>query len=608
MTIDESHSLADPADIEAAEGKTPPESRGIGVWQDVRHAFALAKRYFAADPWIGGILLAIKLGIGAAVSFATVNVQMTMASVTSALAERNGAVIPTLLATAVATFSLVIVAALIADWVRYVLRMRARTVLTGSLLDRWLSNSLYYKLERTAELDHPEQRIQEDVFIFVEEMLSIVPSLIGSLLPLFLYAGKLWTLSPPIPLHGMGMPFVLEGYLVYATVGFALLWTAVTHFMGSKLTTTEITRQGLEAQFRQEMAGVRENGEAIAFQKGAVFESARLHGTFGLIKENWRRYTYANLRVTAATQVPTLVFIMGPAILCAPFVIDGRMRVGDMQFVSAAMLAVFSAVGVVIQSYRQLAILRSAVSRLRYFDTLLFAPAPEAGIALLPSAQDRYATRDLSIRYPDGKTMVKLDDIAIEHGARVLIKGRSGAGKSTFLRALAGLWQHGQGTITTPETAKVHFMPQRSYMPDGTLASLMAYPADPSSVSDERYRSLLERLGLERLAPRIHEFAPWRRTLSPGEQQRIAAARAIINAPDFLFVDEATSALDLHSEANFYTLLAEQLPDTAVISIAHRATAEAYHDTVVEFADGRAAQGPIDHASQTRDLTEGTIQ
>ncbi|MFK4873514.1 ABC transporter ATP-binding protein/permease [Novosphingobium sp. ZW T3_23] len=601
MTIDESHSLADPVDIRLAEGEPPPENRGRTVWPDVRHAFGLAKQYFAKDPLVGGILFAIKLGIGAGISYATVNVQLTMASVTTALAARNGAVIPGLLITAIATFAGVIVAALLGDWVRYTLRIRARSVLTGSLLGRWLDGNRYYDLERRARLDHPEQRIQEDVFIYVEEMLAIVPGLIGSLLPLFLYSGKLWTMSPPVPLNGIGLPFTLEGYLVYSTVGFALLWTVVTHLVGAKLTTTEITRQGLEAQFRQEMAGVRENSEAIAFQKGAVFEGARLDSTFQLIKENWRRYTYANLRVTFATQIPTLLFLMGPAALCAPFVISGRMQVGDIQFVAAAMIAVFSAVGVVIQSYRQLAILRSAVSRLRYFDELLEGAARPDGIAVVASADNAYSTRNLVIDRPTGEPMVEVEDIVIRKGARILVKGQSGAGKSTFLRALAGLWCHGSGTVAAPADMRVHFVPQRSYMPDGTLASLMAYPADPGSVSDETFRMLLDRLGLGQLSPRLHDYASWRRILSPGEQQRIAAARAILAAPDFLFVDEATSALDMHSEAIFYTLLAERLPDAAIISVAHRPTVEAYHDRAIEFAQGKARQFAIDRPGSPGD-------
>lgn len=245
------------------------------------------------------------------------------------------------------------------------------------------------------------------------------------------------------------------------------------------------------------------------------------------------------------------------------------------------------AVGVVVQSYRSLAILRSAVSRLRFFGELL-VDETASDITITESAEARLTTNGLEIAFPGGHAMAAIEDVVITPGMRLLINGSSGAGKSTFLRALAGLWPFGAGRVSFPAASRVVFLPQRSYMPDGTLASLMAYPGDPAATPDDSYIDLLERLGLSRLLPDLHRAAPWRRTLSPGEQQRIAGARAILNRPDFLFVDEATSALDVHSEASFYALLSERLPDAAIISVAHRATVEQFHDVKMQIVDGRA--------------------
>ena len=575
--------LVSPSDMVLSVTEHPPESRNTGVGADIRHAFALAKQYFAADPWVGGILLVLGLGLGAVSSVLFVQVTVALSKVTTALAEHDGGVIPGLLTTMVTFAIAAILLNLAEDWAKYVLRMRARTVLTARLLTRWLGNNRFYRLERTAKLDHPEQRIQEDVYSYIESMLSLVPSIIISLIPLTMYSAQLWKLSPPVVIAGV----TIQGYMLFMTIALAIGWTIVTHFIGRSLTRAEIVRQRLEAQFRQDMAGVRENGEAIAFQRGADTEQQRVLGTFDLIRRNWRFYTFSNLRVTFATGIPSIFFIVGPTLLCAPFVLSGQMKVGDITLVGAALIAVYSAVGVFVQSYRSLAILRSAVSRLRFFDELLDQDDP-SGIEVRDETTARITTDGLILAYPNGRTMAQIGDLTLTPGTRLLIKGESGAGKSTLLRALAGLWPHGVGKVSYPAASRVLFLPQTSYMPDGTLASLMAYPRDPGTVTDADYADLLDRLGLSHLAPHLHHFTSWRRVLSPGEQQRVAGARAILNNPEFLFVDEATSALDLHSETNFYALLGERLPNAAIISVAHRPTVEKFHTMAMQIAEGTA--------------------
>lgn len=590
MTTAEPSSLTDPEDVRVAAGEEPRESQGAGVGDDVRYALRLAKQYFAADPAPGVGLLGGKIGLRALGSYAAMQASLAAAAVTTAIAAGQGGKVTPLLTSAALFLLGALALTIITEWIEYVLRIRTRTVLTDTLAGRWLGQDRYYHLERGPALDHPEQRIQEDIFIFVQQMLSILPGIIGALFPVVIYSGQLWKQSPPLSLAGIGLPIVLDGFLVYATIGFAVAWTFVTHWAGKSLTQTEITRQGLEAQFRQEMGAVRENSEAIAFQKGAAFEGARIAGTYGLIKQNWRHYTLANLKVTFITNLPNSVFLLAPMAICAPFVLKGQMKIGDIQFVSGAMTVMFGSVGVLIGTYRALAILRSAIARLRYFNVLLDGLSTEGGISVEQTSGPGYAARGLTLALPNGTPLVDIGDLTVNKGDRLLIKGPSGAGKSTFLRALAGLWPHGRGSVSAPAEARVYFMPQRAYMPDGSLASLMSYPSDPAEVPDEVYRELLGSLGLGQLAGRLHEYAAWKRILSPGEQQRIAAARAVLNSPDFLFVDEATSALDMRSEATFYTLLGERLPKAAIISVAHRPTVEEYHDRIVDFSGGKATE------------------
>jgi len=576
--------LANPSDALVTRTERPPEEQSGGVWPDIRHAFRLLGQYFAVDPYIGGVLLIVRIGAMAGASYAILHVQLGMGNVTNALVAHNGGLIPRLIALQGVFMAAYLAGLLSSALCEFLLRIRSRTVMTRNLVDRWLDGNRFYHIERRFSLDHPEQRIQDDLFQFIDGALKVGPAIIGSVLPIFLYGGQLWRLSPPIAAGGA----TFHGSLFFFAVGFAILWTFVTHLFGRNLTRAEVVRQRLEAQFRQEMAAVRENGEAIAFEDGADIERRRLRGTFDLIRENWRFFTWSSLKLNFATTLPSTLFMVLPALVCAPFILAGKMKVGDIVVVQASLTAVYASVGVLVSEYSSLAILRSATARLRMFHEFLSADLRGA-IRASRDGAGHVAVKDLEIAFPDGQPMVDVDDLLIAPGARVLMRGPSGAGKSTILRTLAGLWPYGAGTVSLPADKKVAFLPQHSYMPDGTLASLMAYPNPPGLHPDSKYIELLERLGLGRLVPDLHKYAAWKRILSPGEQQRIAGARVVLAAPDYLFIDEATSALDPHSEASLYALMAERLPMAAIISVAHGSGVEQFHRQVLELSNKRAS-------------------
>jgi putative ATP-binding cassette transporter len=290
--------------------------------------------------------------------------------------------------------------------------------------------------------------------------------------------------------------------------------------------------------------------------------------------------------------------IIGPTAFCAPFVLSGQMHVGDIALVAASFGQVYVGIGSLVIQYGELAILRSSVARLRLLHETLLTPIT-SDIKVLESADSGIHASALAIAYPDGKPMVSVGDLNIAPGQRLLVQGRSGAGKSTLLRSIAGLWPYGRGSVTLPQGASIAFLPQRGYMPDGTLASLMAYPNAPNAHTDAEYSELLAKLGLEKLIPQLHEYRPWARILSPGEQQRIAGARAILGKPTYLFVDEATSALDVQSERSLYGLFNEKLPNAALVSVAHRPTVAQYHDTLLKLDDGRASLTPLSPGAAT---------
>lgn len=590
--------ITDPSAVAAVKTEMPQESGGKTLWADIRYGASLVAQYVKAQPLVGSLLIAYQFAhSGLAMSF-FLKMQLAFAAIVTALAAHNASVIPGLI-TDILMFGVVTtVLGAVGTWSRLSLRMRMRSVLTTTLLDRWMKDNRFFHLERRAQLDYPEQRIQEDIFQFVDKLTHIGVSILASVFGVLLYTSQLWRLSPAMTLSFIGMTEPIPGLLVYLAFGFAVAMTLLVHWVGSLLTRAEVVRQRLEAQFRSEMHAVRENGESIAFVRAAPLERQRLANTFQLIVLNWRAYTVANMRITVATGLPDILLMLMPYLLCIPFVLDGRMQIGDIQIVSAAFSQVYNGIGALASQYAEIAIWRSSVARLRLLNEALAQKPVGGGIAISEVGKPSIAAHELSITFPDGTPMVELHELEIAAGSRVLVQGTSGAGKSTLLRTIAGLWPYGSGAIDLPAHASIAFLPQRNYMPNGSIASLMAYPHGADHYGDEQYIELLIALGLQRLIPHLHVYQPWSRILSPGEQQRIAAARAILSRPDFLFIDEGTSALDARSETQVYRTIVEHLPKSALISVAHHESVASYHQHLLRIEQGKVRVSPVNQAFQ----------
>ncbi|TWH88722.1 ABC transporter ATP-binding protein/permease [Novosphingobium taihuense] len=584
--------LIDPSAQSAARDERPPEVPPGTVWLHVKYGAGMIWRYIKAEPVIGVFLIAYQFAQSTVTVAVLLKMQLGFAAIVSALAARNGTEIPGIVTEILLYSAGMAILNMVGVWTRLALRIRMRKVLTTRLLDSWMQDNRYFHLEQRAQIDYPEQRIQEDIFTFVEKVTLIGVSVVASVFGVFLYTSQLWRLSPPLVFPSVGMTEPVPGLLVYVAFTLAIVMTVLVHWVGRLLTRAEVVRQRLEAQFRLEMQAIRGNGESIAFARAGALERKRLANTFDLIRVNWRAYTLANMRITIVTGLPETFMFLFPYLICIPFVLDGRMQVGDIQIVMGSFTAVYMGISAIVTQYAELAILRSAVARLQLFEDLLSVPM-DSGITVRDSADRSVEVNGLRVSYPNGQPMVELDELKITPGSRLLVQGGSGAGKSTLLRSIAGLWPYGKGDVELPGNAKVAFLPQRNYMPDGTLAALMSYPDDPDSRGDAEYVQLLEALGLARLAPQLHSYMPWSRILSPGEQQRIAAARAILAHPDFLFVDEATSALDAGSEEQLYKALVERLPNAAIISVAHRQSVAAYHDRRLLIENGVAEVSPL---------------
>jgi putative ATP-binding cassette transporter len=462
------------------------------------------------------------------------------------------------------------------------LQIRWRRWLTATYLDHWLEGANHYRMQLLGDAaDNPDQRISEDIRQFIDLTLNIGLQLLNSCVTLFSFMIILWSLSAAAPLHLFGMKFNIPGYLLWAALIYAVIGTALTHLIGRALIALNFQQQRYEADFRFNLVRVRENSEQIALLDGERAERDGLLVRFGNVVANWYAIMTRQKKLTFFTAGYTQASVVFPFIMVSPAYFASVIQLGGLMQTANAFGQVQSALSVVVNIYRSLAEWRAVIERLSGFDQSVAAAravavAPPV-IALEPGEAAAVTLRALAVRLPNGVPLVNASDISIKLGERVLVSGPSGTGKSTLFRALAGVWPFGEGTIQVPKGARVMILPQRPYFPIAPLAAAVAYPAEPGSFDAAHVAALIAAVGLPDLAARIEEEAHWNRMLSPGEQQRLGIARAILQAPDYLFLDEATAALDEEAEAALYRLLEQRLAAAAIVSIGHRATLAAFH-------------------------------
>jgi len=474
------------------------------------------------------------------------------------------------------------------------LQIRWRRWLTQTYLERWLASANHYRMQLLGDAaDNPDQRIAEDVKEFIDSgttgvgILPIGLGLLNSVVTLGSFAVILWNLSGTAPLHLFGTTWVIPGYLFWAALIYAVIGTVLTHLVGRALTALNFQQQRYEADFRFNLVRVRENSEQIALLDGEQTERNRLLTRFGNIVGNWLAIMSRQKKLTFLTAGYGQVSSVFPFVVVSPAYFAGAIQLGGLMQTSSAFGSVQGALSFFVTAYRSLAEWRAVIERLAGFDESI-ANAKAAAInppviTLAPSEARIVSFKDLSVRLPHSAPLVTASGLSIKLGERVLVSGPSGAGKSTLFRALAGVWPFGSGTITVPKNARMMILPQRPYFPIAPLAAAVAYPAEPGSFDAGKVAELITAVGLPALASRIEEEAHWNRMLSIGEQQRLGIARALLYAPDYLFLDEATASLDEPGETALYQLLNRRLPDATIVSIGHRATLAAFHKRRLAF-------------------------
>jgi putative ATP-binding cassette transporter len=480
-------------------------------------------------------------------------------------------------------------------YLRQMLQIRWRRWLTDAFMSDWLANRNYYRLELTSlGTDNPDQRIQEDVNNFTAMTLGLALDFMKSVVTLFSFVTILWGLSGAFALTLGGSEVSIPGYMVWVALVYAIAGTCLAHLLGRPLIGLNYDQQRYEADFRYGLVRLRENAEGVAFYRGEEDERRGLNERFRHVVTNFRSLMTCGKRLNWFTNVYDQLAIIFPFVVAAPRFFSGGLQLGGLMQTASAFGRVQDALSWFVSAYASLATWKATVDRLTSFHEAIQQAAGVAdGIRIGDAGQRELVASGLDVRLPDGRTL--LDDVAtrLPAGSHVLVTGPSGVGKSTLFRALAGIWPFGDGRVELPAGSRAMFLPQRPYLPLGTLRTVVAYPAGEAGFSNEQIAEALSTCGLAHLVAQLGEAHRWSQRLSPGEQQRLAFARVLLNRPDWLFLDEATSALDEDMEQRMYALLRERLPETTLVSIAHRPTVAAFHDlrlTLAPSAGGAQVQ------------------
>ena len=487
--------------------------------------------------------------------------------------------------------AIAVVSNLVEYYTESVLKIRWRRWMTERYYGLWLDDGNLYRAVLVGQAaDNPDQRIAEDVRNFLNSTYAYSISLLSTVSTLVSFAIILWTI--PADFTVPGTDITIPGLPFWVALVVSLVGTWLTHLIGKPLIRLEFSQERYEADFRFALARLREYSEQVALLRGENAERRILGGRFGSIVSNFYAIVDRTVKLLTFTASYFQANVVIPYIIVAPYFFLGKISLGQMTQTAGAFNRVESALTFFIARYQSLASYKAVVERLTTFRSAI---DEVRGLGAKPPRIERtehpgpdLLLRDLVLYLPDGREIVSVDRLVIEAGTTTLVSGPSGSGKSTLFRAISGIWPYGRGTIARPADATVMLLPQRPYVPSGTLKTAVAYPSVAGAYSDKAVRRALELARLPSLAGEIDSEDNWPQRLSGGEQQRLAIARAILDEPNWLFLDEATSALDEKLEGEIYRILREVLPNTTIVSIGHRSTLIALHRRHIEMEPGRA--------------------
>jgi putative ATP-binding cassette transporter len=503
-------------------------------------------------------------------------------------------------------------------YLRMTIQRRWRSWLTTAVIARWLANGRYYQLNLVAgDHSNPEARLTEDLRIATESPVDFISGVLNAFLSASTFIVVLWTIGGALTLPIGGETLTVPGFLVITAVIYAAITSTSMVVIGRHFVRLSERKNQAEAEFRYTLTRVRENGESIALLGGEEEERSGIDRNFGHVLRQWALLTGQHMRTALVSQGSSLFAPVVPVLLCAPKFLEGSMSLGQVMQAASAFAIVQGAFGWLVDNYPRLAdwnaSARRIASLMMSLDGLERAEQSDAlGRIQHGETEDgaMLSLDDLSVTLDDGTSVVKETEVAVEPGERVLVAGESGSGKSTLVRAVAGLWPWGGGKVNFHADRQLFMLPQRPYIPSGTLRRAVAYPAAADKWTIKQIKAALDKVGLAYLAERIKEEAPWDQTLSGGEKQRLAFARLLLHRPDIVVLDEATSALDEKSQDTMMATVIRELPDVTIISVAHRAELEAFHSrkiTLERREGGAKLVSDINLAPRKRNLLKRAL-
>jgi vitamin B12/bleomycin/antimicrobial peptide transport system ATP-binding/permease protein len=480
-----------------------------------------------------------------------------------------------------------VVSNLIEYFLENVLKIRWREFLTERYGAKWLGQSAHYRMGFAGGADNPDQRIAEDTRGYINNTYAFSISLISTLSNLVSFSIILWSIPAQFTIPGTeivvpGLPFIVA--LLYSVIG-----TWLTHLIGKPLIKLDFNQEKYEADFRYTLARLREYAEQVALLRGETAERQHIGRRFGNVVTNYYALVKQNLKLNTFVSCYFQISVVFPYIIMAPAYFAGKLTLGQLTQTAGAFGRVESAMQWFILRYQSLASYKAIVDRLTTFQDAIGkanALRENSGIRLPSQPGDGVSIPSLALNVPNGETIVRLSGLTLKAGETTLLTGPSGSGKSTLFRAVAGIWPFGKGDILVPDGKSVLLLPQRPYLPMGTLRDAVQYPGLAGVHPDSEIDAALTAARLPKLVGRLDEEAMWAQVLSLGEQQRLAIARALLSKPDWLFLDEATAALDETTEAAIYDVLKTMLPDTTIVSIGHRSTLIDMHERRIDLQAG----------------------
>lgn len=556
----------------------------------MRRAWHLLKPYFTSEErWSALLLLVATLFMNAAVVGVQVYLTNWNGRFYNALQQYNISAFPRLVVTFFIGLAFFIALVMLGYYFQSLLQLRWRRWLTYAFSSKWINHSRYYQLELNSQYaDNPDQRITEDIDNLTNLSLSLFIGLFGSVISLVSYLIMLWHLSGSLDFTLFGYNISIPHYMIVVAFVYSMLANWLAHLVGRKLISINYYKEKVEANLRFGLIRLRENGRAIAQMKGEEVEKAQIADRF---KDIWYAtralITYTKRLTGYSTGVLNLGNVF-PLFAAAPQYFTKQITLGTLMQTSSAFTNVQSALSWFVNSYQDLTSWRAVIERLDNFNLALDElpePLQRPGQTHESSENTRPELNDLELALPQGTSMLSIDELILNKGEHTLIEAPSGSGKSLLFGVMAGNWPFWQGRVRMPTSA--FFVPQTPYLPIGTLSEVLAYPGEVQTYQHEQLEDALRSVGLPHLVNELDERAHWERRLSPGEKQRISFARVLLKKPEWLFMDEATAALDLPAEQALYQLLIERLPETTIVSIAHKNTLAHFHPRTVTLKGHR---------------------